>query len=286
MRQPLTAGVLLATLAVVQALGAAQTVTSGVQDPAWAPDGKRIAVSYLDRIWTMTPDGRQARQLTLESSAIQRDPVWSPDGLRIAFAAVRASEFDIYIAPTKGGPAVSVTSMTGDERWPSWTPDGRLVFAHRAANPAGRPSDPGRHWDLFVMAPVADSDAWQPALALTQTTDSETHPRVSPDGRRIVFVSDRDSTDDVDVFAMAMPAASVAKPVPLGARVPRPDAPSNTPPPDTASANRAPARIANGLRSTPFAMVSARSGPRVSSSRRARATTRLSAGRVPPRRRN
>ena len=243
MRQPLTAGVLLATLAVVQVPGAAQTVTSGVQDPAWAPDGKRIAVSYLDRIWTMTPDGRQARQLTLESSAIERDPVWSPDGLRIAFAAVRANEFDIYVAPAKGGLAVSVTSMAGDERWPSWTPDGRLVFAHRAANLSGHP-DPGRQWDLFAMAPVAGSDAWQPAFALTQTTDSETHPRVSPDGRRIVFVSDRESTDDVDVFAIAMPGASVAKPVPLGARVGRTAAPSNTSPPGPAAANAVPVNAA------------------------------------------
>jgi Tol biopolymer transport system component len=158
MRQPLGAAVLLATLAVVQALSAAQAVTSGLQDPAWAPDGKRIAVSYLDRIWTMTPDGRQARPLTSESSSVERDPAWSPDGLRLAFAAARANEFDIYIAPAKGGPAISITSMQGDERWPSWTPDGRLVFAHRPATAAGRPPDPGRQWDLFAMAPVAGGD--------------------------------------------------------------------------------------------------------------------------------
>ena len=33
----------------------------GVQEPSWSPDGKRIAVSYLDRLWSMTPDGKQAR---------------------------------------------------------------------------------------------------------------------------------------------------------------------------------------------------------------------------------
>jgi hypothetical protein len=35
----------------------------GVQEPAWSADGKRIAVSYLDRIWTMTADGKQPRAL-------------------------------------------------------------------------------------------------------------------------------------------------------------------------------------------------------------------------------
>ena len=74
--------------------------------------------------------------------------------------------------------------MAGDERWPSWTPDGRLVFAHRDVEPAGRPADPSLQWDLFLVAPVAGSEAWQAPLPLTETTDSETYPRVSPDGTR------------------------------------------------------------------------------------------------------
>ena len=70
----------------------------GLQEPAWSPDGKRIAVSYLDRIWTMTPDGKQAKALfqDLKSSrpqdpgdlAIEREPSWSPDGTRLAYAEI------------------------------------------------------------------------------------------------------------------------------------------------------------------------------------------------------
>ena len=41
----------------------AQVAPAGVQEPAWSPDGRRIAVSYLDRLWTMTPDGKQARAI-------------------------------------------------------------------------------------------------------------------------------------------------------------------------------------------------------------------------------
>ena len=80
-----------------------------------------------------------------------------PTASRIAFAASRGDGFDIYIASLKGGPATAVTSMPGDERWPSWTPDGRLVFAHRDDEPAGRAADPGLQWDLFIVAPVAGS---------------------------------------------------------------------------------------------------------------------------------
>ncbi len=39
-------------------------VGAGLREPTWAPDGKRLAVVYLDRIWTMQVDGREARELT------------------------------------------------------------------------------------------------------------------------------------------------------------------------------------------------------------------------------
>jgi gamma-glutamyltranspeptidase len=202
----------------------------GVQEPAWSPDGKRIAVSYLDRIWTMTADGKQARAITQDpgpkpQDPIEREPAWSPDGDRIAFAADRGNGFDVFIVTLKnahlrqgyGGQGVSspvaVTTMPGDERWPSWTADGRIVFAHR---------DPGSPWDLFISSPIQGSSAWQQPLALTETTDSETYPRVSPDGAKVAFISERDSEDDVDLWWMSVPSAAIAKPVPLGARAPKP----------------------------------------------------------------
>ena len=45
----------------------------GVQEPSWSPDGKRIAVSYLDRLWSMTPDGKQPKAVTTpEGMTIER----------------------------------------------------------------------------------------------------------------------------------------------------------------------------------------------------------------------
>ena len=204
---------LLAIGAVIQSSGAAQAPTRGVQDPAWSPDGKQVAVSYIDRIWTMSADGRQPRAITGDpGNVLDREPAWAPDGSRLAFASNRGGAFDIYVVPARGGAATAVTTMPGDERWPSWTPDGRIVFAHRDEARAEHPADPGRQWDLYSIAPIERSDAWQSPVRLTETTDSETYPRVSPDGKRVVFISDRDSVDDVDVFAMAVPAASGAKP--------------------------------------------------------------------------
>jgi gamma-glutamyltranspeptidase len=193
----------------------------GAQEPAWAPDGRKVAVSVVDAIWTMTPDGRTPAPLVSPAAAgVERDPAWSPDGTRIAFAADRGTGFDVFVATVKDGAVTPVTALPGDERWPSWTPDGRVVFAARAPR-GGRPgADPGAQWDLFQTRQVAGSQAWQAPVALTDTADNETYPRVSPDGSLVAFVSERGADDDVDVWVMPLAGAGET-PVALGARAAR-----------------------------------------------------------------
>ncbi len=217
----IVAAVLTAGHAAIEAQPAG-TAFVGAQEPAWAPDGRRIAVSALDVVWTMTPDGRQPQPLVSPALAgVERDPAWSPDGTRIAFAADRGTGFDLFVATVKDGVVTPVTALPGDERWPSWTPDGRLVFASRAPRGAATAADPGMQWDLFQARPVAGSTAWQAPQPLTETTDNETYPRVSPDGALVAFVSERGNDDDVDVWVMPLSgAADTATPLPQ--RAPRP----------------------------------------------------------------
>src|SRR5918992_2211444 len=193
-----------AAAAVVAALMLAplySQVGAGLREPAWSPDGKRLAVVHLDRIWTMQADGREAKEL-MRGAGAQREPAWSPDGRRIAFAADRGDGFDIYLVAVTGGAPERLTFLPGDERWPAWTPDGRLIFAHRA----------GDQWDLMralPTAPPAGGTVASSPEAITQTSFDETEPSVSPDGAYVLFASNRESDGgDVDLWISSLATTS------------------------------------------------------------------------------
>jgi gamma-glutamyltranspeptidase len=203
---------LLCGVTTLHSQSGAPAGVAGLREPAWSPDGKRLAVVFLDRVWTIGPDGRDGKPLTQDAAFVQRDPAWAPDGRRVAFAMDRGEGFDIYVAPVKGGAPERVTSIAGDERGPSWTPDGRLVFAQHP------PTDPGRaaadlemraadsSWELHVIS-ERDDATWEAPQRLTVTADDEVQPRVSPDGTRVAFASDRDSDEgDFDIWLMRLPA--------------------------------------------------------------------------------
>ncbi len=181
-------------------------VSVGVRETSWAPDGKHLAVTYYDAIWTMAPDGRDARELLRKPVGwiSARDPAWSPDGKSIAFAAETNGEFDLWVAPASGGTPRKLTTAPGDERWPSWTHDGRIVFSHRAPRGA---------WQLYVIA----ADGTGVMVKVTPGDDAEWQGAVSPDGKAVAFISDHDldGTDTADVWVRALPPAGVTDSSPL-----------------------------------------------------------------------
>ena len=168
-----------------------QAVASGVREAAWSPDGRRVAATRFETIWTMAPDGRDARRLVSKPDgwAAERDPAWSPDGKSIAFSASTNGQFDLWMAPAAGGAARRVTSLAGDERWPSWTRDGRLLFSHRPAR---------NRWQLYLTTP----DGGGEPARFSPEGATEWQGRVSPDGKLVVFVSDREpeTNSDADLW--------------------------------------------------------------------------------------
>ncbi|MBN2304233.1 MAG: protein kinase [Anaerolineae bacterium] len=108
---------------------------------------------------------------------------------RIAFDSERDSTYDIYVMNVDGTNLHSITSMSGAERGPSWSPDGTKIAYYGAASPEGP-------FDIFIT----DLDGTN-SHNLTQTdTVDERYPTWSPDGKQLAFHSDAGGDWDIYII--------------------------------------------------------------------------------------
>jgi dipeptidyl aminopeptidase/acylaminoacyl peptidase len=153
----------------------------GEEDPAFAPDGRRVAFTSLRsgdrRIWIGEADGSACRELPLPpGSRYPGSPSWSPDGRRLAFDAAIGGQYHVYITTPEGGTLRRLTSQRTPGARPRWSRDGRSIYF---ASPRG-----GGEWQLWrVRADADDPDA--DAVQITRSGGMEAEE--SPDGTYLYY---------------------------------------------------------------------------------------------------
>lgn len=184
-------------LVFVDRAGRASTVQVAPQvfgTPRFSPDGRWIATAVhrtgdLPDIWLVDIVRRAMRRVTDDGGSVS-PAVWDPDGRSVGFATKPATwgvGFEIRRKGTRARDSAETLVAASDQLLGAFTPDGRsLVFQRR---------HPATQNDLWIL-PLDGERIPRPYL---NGPANERAAALSPDGRRIAYVSDESGRDEVYV---------------------------------------------------------------------------------------
>ncbi len=164
------------------------TNTGSANNPAWSPDGSKIAFTEKfvtpsrttdTRVTVMNFDGTNPRVVTVGSS----NPAWSPDGTKLIVTKFIEGYGELFVVNLNGTNEINLTNSPRTiELRPAWSPDGKHIVY----------SSNGFLW-------MMNADGTNPTV-LTRDGNSADYPAWSPDAARIVYQSGSCFASKSDIY--------------------------------------------------------------------------------------
>lgn len=159
--------------------------------PAISPDRTRIAYSTSDgMLWILNTGDRKVTRVPLEPGRYS-NPSWSPDGRQIVFTAYTMSgdseDATLWLYDVAGGKPRELLKQDGAQDYAKFSPDGQTVMYSTSGAIT-----------VFGFGYLVVQQLWSLSLVTGRAQElllaraKDTQPAWSPDGRAIVFVSDRE----------------------------------------------------------------------------------------------
>jgi len=167
-------------------------LTSGPSGVAWMPDGNSVVFSMQGYLWKQALDSTRAEQIT-GGAGYHYQPDVSRDGRWVVYCVYAHDALELHVLEVATGRTTQLTHGGAVNLEPRFSPDGkRIAFVSTQYQ---------RRFHIFVAD--FSGDALANVQRLTEETtsslpryyyskvDHEISPAWSPDGREILFVSNR-----------------------------------------------------------------------------------------------